>query len=103
MAFCVLLAASLRQPVEVYTVEHALHEGDVLNVGGTMWQVLHTPSYTSGLLGLNSPQQHELIVGDVVHRGDIEWLNPYREGINKLRRVLHVLSYVSQSKMHWDP
>ena len=76
----------LRQPIESYEVGRMLVDGDTVATSRTTWRVVATPGHTAGHLGLHSPEQGVLILGDALHDADIGWLNPYREGADSLER-----------------
>lgn len=44
--------------------DRTLADGDVLQLGGEDWQVLHTPGHAGGLLCLYQPRRHLLISSD---------------------------------------
>ncbi|HEY4216791.1 MAG TPA: MBL fold metallo-hydrolase [Gemmatimonadaceae bacterium] len=81
----------LRQPVESYTVDRSLTEGDTIDTGAAVWQVLHTPGHTVGHISLFEPTSGVLIVGDAVHAADVGWLNPVLEGAHSLTRSLETI------------
>ncbi|MFQ6101104.1 MAG: aconitase X swivel domain-containing protein [Anaerolineae bacterium] len=49
---------------EPVTPDRSLAEGDVLQLGGEDWQVLHTPGHAGGLICLYQPQRRLLISSD---------------------------------------
>lgn len=81
----------LRQPVESYTVDRPLHDGDTLDTGASRWTVLHTPGHTDGHASLYDARSRILIGGDVVHATDLGWLNPYTESADSLETSLDSL------------
>lgn len=48
-------------------IHKKLKEGEVLNIGGMSWQVLHIPGHSAGSIGLYCPSQRVLISGDVIY------------------------------------
>ena len=52
-------------------VDTAAREGDVLRLGTTELQVLHTPGHTPGSLCLFLPVEHKLIAGDTLFQGSV--------------------------------
>ncbi|MGI6175978.1 MAG: MBL fold metallo-hydrolase [Christensenellales bacterium] len=84
----------LDQPVEQYTVQQLLKDGQEIVTGHSTLQVLHTPGHTLGHIALYEPKQQILICGDLFHYNDIGWLNIFREGVNSLGR-----SYASLEKL----
>lgn len=81
----------LCQPIEAYTVDQFLREGDEISTGGTILQVIHTPGHTLGHISFYEPTQQILILGDVVHADDVAWLNNFREGVGSLERIVETL------------
>ncbi len=84
-------AAWLDQPIESYTVQQVLSEGDELSTGSVTLRVLHTPAHTLGHIALYEPHEQVLLCGDVLQRDDVAWLNPFREGAGTLERSIEVL------------
>ncbi len=54
----------LRQYSEPVTPEHTPADGDVIDLGGEPWHVLHTPGHTGGLICLHHAERHLLISSD---------------------------------------
>lgn len=54
----------LRQYSEPLTPERTLADGDVIDLGGEPWHVLHTPGHTGGLICLHHAERHLLISSD---------------------------------------
>lgn len=79
----------LSQPVESYTVDQLLHDGDVIDTGDIELQVLHTPGHTLGHLAFYA--DGVLIAGDTFHDDDVAWLNIFREGAGSLDRMIESL------------
>ena len=52
-------------------IDTAAREGDVLRLGATDLQVLHTPGHTRGSLCLFLPGEQKLIAGDTLFRGSV--------------------------------
>lgn len=78
----------LDQPVRPYAVDKPLADGDVLDAGGPQLLVVHTPGHTLGHVALFEPEERVLLAGDLVHEGDVGWLNPYREGVASIALAL---------------
>lgn len=85
----------LDQPVRPYEVDRALVDGDLLDAGGPELLVLHTPGHTLGHIALFEPEERVLLVGDLVHDGDVGWLSPYREGVASIALALESLERVA--------
>jgi glyoxylase-like metal-dependent hydrolase (beta-lactamase superfamily II) len=84
----------LDQPIESYTINLALADGDVLNTGDAEFQVIHTPGHTLGHICLYA--DGVLIAGDTFHADDVAWLNPFREGAGTIYRILETLEKLAQ-------
>ncbi|MGD8243786.1 MAG: MBL fold metallo-hydrolase [Anaerolineae bacterium] len=52
------------QYAEPLTPDQTLDDGDVIEIGGDDWQVLHTPGHTGGLICLYQPERQLLISSD---------------------------------------
>ena len=94
-------AAWLRQPIEPYTVDTALSDGDKLSTGSLEFEVLHTPGHTLGHISLYEPEREFLICGDLLHDDDIGWLNPFREGSVSLELAYESLRRVEKRSVKW--
>ena len=81
----------LNQPVEPYQVNRPLSEGDEIDTGSAVFQVLHTPGHTLGHISLYAPSEQIVICGDVVHKDDVAWINTFLEGPDALQRELMTL------------
>lgn len=86
----------LRQPIESYTVDRTLAEGDTVGTGEIDWQVMETPGHTAGHICLYSAQHGVLILGDAMHGADVGWLNLYREGPDVLDRATATIERLSR-------
>ena len=91
----------LRQPVEPYTVNRFLADGDEISAGGVMLRALHTPGHTLGHLSLFEEREKILICGDAVHGDDVAWLNLFREGVGAVERAMDSLERLSRLKARW--
>lgn len=81
----------LDQPVEAYQVDLLLSDGDVVNAGAVQLQVLHTPGHTLGHICLYEMEHRVLISGDLLHRGDVAWMNVFQEGVGAVQRIMESL------------
>lgn len=52
-------------------IDTPAREGDLLRLGATEMQVLHTPGHTPGSLCLFLPEEHKLIAGDTLFQGSV--------------------------------
>lgn len=74
------VAEYLDQPVAPYTVDAALHDGQLLDLGEAVWQVIATPGHTAGHLALWQPEEGLLVVGDALSGYDVGWVNTALDG-----------------------
>ncbi len=51
--------------------DHALEDGEIVNVGSLAIEVLHTPGHTPGSLCFYIPQEGALLSGDTLFRGSV--------------------------------
>jgi hydroxyacylglutathione hydrolase len=86
----------LNQAVEPYQVNRPLSEGDEIDTGRIILQVLHTPGYTLGHISLYVPSEQVLFCGDVIHRDDVAWINTFLEGPDALQRAIMTLDRVAR-------
>lgn len=59
------------QPPPRPEIDVAAHDGTVLRLGETEFQVMHTPGHTQGSLCLSIPSEGKLIAGDTLFRDSI--------------------------------
>ncbi len=52
-------------------VQRALHEGDLIDLGDRVLEVLHLPGHSPGSIALYDPAQYTLYPGDVVYDGEL--------------------------------
>lgn len=78
----------LDQPVDAYSVDLALRDGDVVDAGGLPLHVIHTPGHTLGSICLFEARDRVLFLGDAAHREDVGWVAVFREGIGSLQRAM---------------
>ncbi len=75
------------------SVHRKLSEGDVLEIGGLSWEVLHIPGHSAGGIGLYNPKNKVLIPGDTVYADyNIGRFDLYSADGNQLRCSLERLS-----------
>ena len=94
-------AVWLDQPVEPYTVDRPLSDGDEIPAGDTVLQVIHTPGHTLGHISLYLPEERILLCGDAIHRDDVPWISIYREGAGALERALESLERLARLPVRW--
>ncbi len=85
----------LDQPIEPYRVDRPLSDGDELDAGPVVLQVIETPGHTLGHISLYATEEETLLLGDAVHGDDVAWLNPFREGVGATQRALESLDRLS--------
>lgn len=73
-------AAWLDQPVEPYHVDRPLSDGDEIDAGEVVLQVVHTPGHTLGHIALYELTHGIVITGDLVQADDTAWINIFNEG-----------------------
>jgi hydroxyacylglutathione hydrolase len=81
----------LHQPVESYRVDRPLSGGDEIKTGSVSLRLLHTSGHTLGHISLYEPEERVLILGGAVHKDDVAWINPFREGVGVLHKTLETL------------
>ncbi len=76
-----------------FPIQRKLSEGEVLEVGGSRWEVLHIPGHSAGGIGLYNPENKVLIPGDTVYADyNIGRFDLYSADGNQLRRSLERLA-----------
>lgn len=86
----------LNQPIEPYRVNRSLAEGDEIDTGSVVLQVLHTPGHTLGHIALYAPREQVLLCGDAFHRDDVAWLGIFREGAGATYRSMETLDRLAR-------
>lgn len=86
----------LKQPVDKYYIDRGLDDLDELSTGVYTFQTLHTPGHTMSHLSFYEPTEKLLILGDLLHKDDIGWLNIYREGIHALNQSINSIERLRQ-------
>lgn len=94
-------AAWLDHPIEPYTVERALSDGDEIPAGDTVLRVVHTPGHTLGHISLYLPEDQILLCGDAIHGNDVPWISIYREGAGALERAIESLEHLARLPVRW--
>lgn len=79
----------LRQPIEPYSVNHLLKDGDEIDTGERVLKVIYTPGHTLGHICLYC--DGVLVCGDAFHADDTAWINVFREGAGAIHRALESL------------
>jgi len=57
-----------------------LHDGQIVRLGDSHWQVVATPGHTPGHLSLWQPEERLLVVGDALSDYDVGWINIALDG-----------------------
>jgi hydroxyacylglutathione hydrolase len=65
------LSAAMGSPVHARPAETLLKDGDTRTLGGTHWQVLHTPGHSPGSVAFWCPAAKVIISGDALFSGSI--------------------------------
>ena len=81
--------------VEPLTVDRNLSEGDTLQLGDEIIQVLHVPGHSPGGLAFYVPQSNLLFSGDTIFNGSIGrtdlWGGDFAQLINSIREKILLL------------
>lgn len=94
-------AVWLDQPIEPYTVDRPLSDGDEIPAGDTVLRVIHTPGHTLGHIALYLPEEQILLCGDAIHSDDVAWVSIYREGAGALERAIESLERLARLPVRW--
>lgn len=86
----------LDQPIESYSIERSVTDGDVITTGQYKWTVLHTPGHAQGHIALYEPTEEILICGDLFQYKDVGWQNIFREGVASVSQSLQSLERLSK-------
>lgn len=92
-------AVWLAQPIEPYSIDQDLQEGDEIDARSVVLEVIHTPGHTLGHMSLYGRQDQVLILGDAVHMDDVSWVNIFREGADALQRTMETIEKLLQLKV----
>lgn len=91
----------LDQPVEAYTVNRGLEDGEEIDLGDRHLVVVHTPGHSEGHICLYAPAEGVLIAGDAVHADDVAWINLFTEGAAPLERAMASLRRLAALDLRW--
>jgi glyoxylase-like metal-dependent hydrolase (beta-lactamase superfamily II) len=75
---------------------HLLADGDLVDLGGRVLTVLHTPGHSPGHICVYEERRGYLITGDVVYRGELHAFYPstdpiaFRASVHRLCTLPHV-------------
>jgi hydroxyacylglutathione hydrolase len=58
------------EPVR-HPIDRMLSEGDVVDLGGTVLEIVHTPGHTAGSICVFEPESRSLFTGDTVFAGSV--------------------------------
>jgi glyoxylase-like metal-dependent hydrolase (beta-lactamase superfamily II) len=76
-----------------FSIHRKLSEGEVLEIGGLRWEVLHIPGHSAGGIGLYNSENKVVIPGDTVYADyNIGRFDLYGAEGNQLRRSLERLA-----------
>ncbi len=94
---CAVLFDSKLRPVKV---EHRLDEGNTLDLGSTILEVLHTPGHTAGSICLYDRKNRALFTGDTVFCGGVGRTDLPTGNPSELSRSLERLSKLPVNKLY---
>lgn len=83
-------------PVAEYSVDVALDDGQVLQLGDADWQVVRTPGHTPGHLALWQPDERLVVVGDALSDFDVGWVNVALDGPDAVSTALASLQRLAE-------
>src|SRR5690349_12539802 len=95
------MAVWLDQPIEPYSVQLPLDDGDEIDTGAVTLRVVHTPGHTRGHIALYAPTEGILIAGDALHAADVPWINRFGEGADALEQALATLDRLAALPLRW--
>lgn len=82
------LSAPMGFPVTAPPASHMLEEGQILELVGTRWRVLHTPGHSPGGVTLHCPELGVALVGDVLFQGSTgRWDFPTSDEMDLRRSI----------------
>lgn len=65
------LSAAIGMPVTTPRADRLLKGGDVLELAGSRWRVLHTPGHSPGGITLHNAEDRAALVGDALFAGSV--------------------------------
>jgi len=77
------------QPPGEVKIDERIGDGRVLQIGGIVGNVIHTPGHTEGSICLHFPHQKKLIAGDTLFAGSIGRTDLPGGSMEKILRSLH--------------
>jgi glyoxylase-like metal-dependent hydrolase (beta-lactamase superfamily II) len=84
-----------QEPV-FFTATRALEDGEVLVLGGSEWEVLHTPGHSRDGISLFNRRERVLISGDALWERDTPPMSPQIEGLGCVDRALASLERIER-------
>ncbi len=79
----------MRLPQPIPKPERLLNDGDVIMLGDTRFQVLHTPGHSPGGLVFHAPEQQVAFTGDTLFRMSVGRTDLHRGSWSQLMLSLH--------------
>jgi len=83
------LSALTGMPVTCTEPDQLLSDGDVLDIAGSTWRVLHTPGHSPGGVCFVHDASKQAIVGDTLFAGSIGRFDFPTANVNQLRHSIH--------------
>jgi hydroxyacylglutathione hydrolase len=88
-----------QQDAEFFPTHQSLHDGDVIDLDGLAWQVIHTPGHGMGQIALYAPDTGWLISADNVWDGDFGVLTTRIDGLDSPLRLRDSLARLAALKV----
>jgi glyoxylase-like metal-dependent hydrolase (beta-lactamase superfamily II) len=86
---------------ERFEADHALHDGDVLDLGAASWRVVAAPGHDPDALMLFEPQSRTLIAGDALWEDRLAIIFPELEGGPGFQQTRATLALIEQLAPRW--
>jgi hydroxyacylglutathione hydrolase len=91
----------LDHPVEAYTIDRRLEDGEEIDLGERKLRVVHTSGHSEGHICLYEPTEGILIAGDAVHADDVAWINLFTAGPAPLEQAMASLRRLADLDLRW--
>lgn len=85
------LSSLMGAPVTCTEPEHYLNDGDVIDVGGTTWRVLHAPGHSPGCAVFVHDESHQAIAGDTLFAGSMGRVDFPTSNPSDMKRSLEMI------------
>ena len=83
---------------EFFETHEDLNDGDLLQLGGLSFRVVHTPGHSAGMISLFEPGEGILLSSDALWDGDLGVMTPRIEGMDCAFRALESLDRLTELK-----